>query len=433
MDVVARTGKGVIVYGRSGVGKTRLLSILRNTTQDLVTVIDCERVSTRELDDLASWTIDTAPSASKRLLLLDNADVLLSKGSKLSSLKEILIAILDSSDGSSSNPSVFMVLACSLSPKHIDSDFIRSGRINNFLSLETKNGSERLSILEAILGEMNIPLSNYDFLEKFCDTAHGMVGADMKHIVDSLLVTKEKPEDWTLEDFEAEKKDSTVRMKPIKPPRAFDDFYGMDEIQKRVKTIILDPWKQTLSSKTQISIAPKGVLIYGPSGVGKTQFGMAIAQEIGFNQVIVNGSEIRSKIIGESEANIRRIFEEARQKSPCVLFIDQLDAVVPIRGAENTSENSGNRVVTSFLTEMDGILASTQAASHLIIIAVTNRKESIDPAILRPGRINEFLYIPAPAEKERSEIFRGILYGMPKWVSAPARKSTPGLVVTSPA
>ncbi|KAJ3025492.1 UNVERIFIED_CONTAM: Cell division control protein 48 B [Siphonaria sp. JEL0065] len=187
----------------------------------------------------------------------------------------------------------------------------------------------------------------------------------------------------------------------------------MQDIQDRVKSIILDPWRITLANNGNESIAPRGVLIYGPSGVGKTQFGMALAQEIGFNHVVVNGSDIRSKIVGESEANIRKIFEDVRQKSPCVLFIDQLDAVVPRRGAESTSENSGNRVVTSFLTEMDGILASTQSVSHLIIIAVTNNREAIDPAILRPGRINEFLYIAPPAEKERTDIFRGFLNGVP--------------------
>ncbi|KAJ3068040.1 Cell division control protein 48 B [Podochytrium sp. JEL0797] len=373
-----------------------------------VLMMDCETVSNSSLDDMLEWIHTAKTSSDRKILLFDNADTLLAKDSKLFHLKEALLHILDTSNTLSNRlNSVFVVI----------------------------DSSDRLQILEAILSDMKIPLNQFDFLETFCDTAYGMVGADIKHVVDSVLVSKEnvcilafvvaiecdeslnvlpQPEEWTQQDFEAEKNESTVRLKPIKPLRDFNDFFGMNQIQQRVKDIILDPWRLTIATKDAVSLAPRGVLIYGPSGTGKTQFGMALAQEIGFNQVVVNGSDIRSKIVGESEANIRKIFEDVRQKSPCVLFIDQLDAVVPMRGGGGgTSEGSGNRIVTSFLTEMDGILAASQTTSHLIIIAVTNRKDAIDPAILRPGRINEFLYIAAPQQQERAELFRGFLTGVP--------------------
>ncbi|KAI9329549.1 P-loop containing nucleoside triphosphate hydrolase protein [Obelidium mucronatum] len=404
---------GVILYGRAGVGKSRLLAAKKRDSPNNVMLLDCETITNDTIDELLRWTNANVPT--ERVLLLDNADVILSTSRSHLFFKEVILGIVDSSHSNS----IFIVMATKLTPQTMDTEFTRSCRINHYISLDTKDSSDRFNILSNILADMNIPSNTFPFLQEFCDSAHGMVGADLKHVIDSLIVTKENPKEWTLSDFETERKDSTIRLKPIKPPRSFNEFYGMQETCDRVENIVFTPWRSTLSTRNNSmpSLGPRGVLIYGPSGVGKTQFGMAIAQEIGFNQVIVNGSEIRSKIVGESEANIRAIFEDVRQKSPCVLFIDQLDAVVPRRGSENTSENSGNRIVTSFLTEMDGIMASTQSESHLIIIAVTNNKDSIDPAILRPGRINEFLHIALPREKQRVEMFQGFLNGVPNNLS----------------
>ncbi|KAJ3207105.1 hypothetical protein HDU82_004063 [Entophlyctis luteolus] len=299
---------------------------------------------------------------------------------------------------------------------------------------------------------MNISPQSYNFLEEFCRNSHGLVAADLKHVVTSLLLSKAELSEWTLNDFEDERNHISAKLKPIKPPRRFSDFYGISTIQRKAKAVVLDPWEKFLAGSRD-GLPPRGVLICGPSGVGKTQFGMALSSELGFNQLVVSGTELRSKVVGESEANVARVFAEARRRAPCVLFIDQIDAIAPARvgsggtqAAAATSEGSGNRIVTSFLTgifcpvlhlwdskssaEMDGVMSIAQGSSSaalVVVVAVTSRLEAIDPAVLRPGRVNEVLQFSLPNESEREEIFSGFLNGMPNNLSVEDFKSLSAL------
>ncbi|KAJ3233042.1 hypothetical protein HDU78_006698 [Chytriomyces hyalinus] len=414
LELACNNSCGAIVHGQSGVGKSRMLQEVRQRVGPVSSFwIDCDDHNEQRLGELSNWLMRS--TGESKYLLMDNANSVLRTSSTQLLLKEMLLNVID---GTYFHP-VAVILATSLSPKDFDISLTRSGRLGTVLCLETKYSADREIILKSILEEMKIETSKFSFLGEFCDSAHGLVAGDLKHIVDSLLVTRADVYSWGLSDFKAELKDSTTRMKPLNPPRPFDKFFGMNDILNQVMVSVIEPWRSVVKSASRTddsSAAPRGVLICGPPGVGKTQFGMAIAQQIGFNQVIVNGSEVRSKIVGESEENIRRIFADARRKSPCVLFIDQLDALTPIRGSDGTSENSGNRIVTSFLTEMDGVISS-QLESHLLILAVTNRKEAIDPAILRPGRVNEFIVLRLPNEIERAQIFEGFLDNVPHSIS----------------
>ncbi|KAI8608547.1 P-loop containing nucleoside triphosphate hydrolase protein [Chytriomyces sp. MP71] len=367
---------------------------------------------------LSNWVSASSPTedaSANRFLLVDNANSVLSKLSATREpfLREMLLNILDERNNER-NP-IVIVFACSLTAKEIDEDFTRSGRISSIVALEMRDANSRLEVLEDILREMTLKPTAYPFLLDFCENAHGLVAADLKHVADSLVLSKADPSTWTRADFDSELKKSTTRLKPIKPPRPFSQFYGMDQVLRQVNKTIITPWRTSLATPSIPSLAPRGVLIHGPPGVGKTQFGMALAEELGFNQVVVKGSEIRSKVVGESEENIRRVFADARNKAPCVLFIDQIDALVPHRaGSDGTSEGSGNRVVTSFLIEMDGLRADGgAAASGVLVIAVTSRREAVDAAILRPGRVNEVLWIGMPGEEDRAHLFQGFLDGVP--------------------
>ncbi|KAI8647240.1 P-loop containing nucleoside triphosphate hydrolase protein [Parasitella parasitica] len=181
------------------------------------------------------------------------------------------------------------------------------------------------------------------------------------------------------------------------PDITFKDLFGIDDIIQEIKTSVIQPFHNP-DKYIELGISPpKGILLHGPTGVGKTMLCSALASEAGVNFMLVESSQIRSKVVGESEKGIAKLFSQARANSPCILFIDQIDMLLPKRGTSLSSENTSDRIVTGFLTEMDA----------------TNRIETIDPAVLRPGRFDEHIYIPLPNDKQRLQIIQGISSRMP--------------------
>ncbi|KAG1057296.1 hypothetical protein G6F47_006746 [Rhizopus delemar] len=200
------------------------------------------------------------------------------------------------------------------------------------------------------------------------------------------------------------------------PLVTFSDIYGLDDIIQEIRACIIQPFQHP-ESYLQLGIAPpKGILLHGPTGVGKTMLCSALASETGVNFILVESSQIRSKVVGESEKSIAKLFAQARANSPCILFIDQIDMLLPKRGTSRSTENTSDRIVTSFLTEMDGLLTKTSkdnAQIDMLVIAATNRIETMDPAVLRPGRFDERIYIPLPNNLQRLQIIKGICSRMP--------------------
>ncbi|OAQ36087.1 AAA-domain-containing protein [Linnemannia elongata AG-77] len=178
------------------------------------------------------------------------------------------------------------------------------------------------------------------------------------------------------------------------PTVTFDDLYGIQDAIADLKVSIIEPFHNP-GKYIDLGISPpRGVIVHGPPGVGKTMLCCALAEELGINFMLVESSQIRSKVVGESEKNIARMFAQAKANAPCILFIDQIDVLAPSRGSTNTSENSGDRIVTGLLT-------------------ATNRPEVIDSAILRPGRLDQIVHIPAPDQKTRLAILEGYMNKMP--------------------
>ncbi|RUP06373.1 P-loop containing nucleoside triphosphate hydrolase protein [Jimgerdemannia flammicorona] len=201
------------------------------------------------------------------------------------------------------------------------------------------------------------------------------------------------------------------------PNVRFSELFGIDDIIEEIKTSVIYPFHHP-QDFVRLGIAPpRGILVYGPPGVGKTMLCCALAAEAGINFMLVESSQVRSKVVGESEKNIARMFAQAKANSPCILFIDQIDILIPKRGTSVTSENTGDRIVTGFLTEMDGFFSKTSAQTDpqidVLVVAATNRPDVIDPAILRPGRLDEHVCIPAPDVKQRTQILRGLCTRMP--------------------
>ncbi|KAG0237802.1 spermatogenesis associated protein 5 [Actinomortierella wolfii] len=198
------------------------------------------------------------------------------------------------------------------------------------------------------------------------------------------------------------------------PDVHFSDLYGLESAIMDLKVSVVEPFQQP-GKYFDLGIAPpRGVLIHGPPGVGKTMLCCALAQELGINFMLVEGSQIRSKIVGESEQNIARMFAQAKANAPCILFIDQIDVLAPARGTTFSSENSGDRIVTSLLTEMDGFFTGRAGSVvDVLVLAATNRPEVIDSAIMRPGRLDQIIHVPVPDEAVRLKILAGFLSKMP--------------------
>jgi len=195
----------------------------------------------------------------------------------------------------------------------------------------------------------------------------------------------------------------------------FSDLYGLDEAINSLKASVIYPIHCPEDFKIFNISPPKGILIYGPPGVGKTSICCALAYETGFNLITIEGSSIRSKVVGESEKTISKLFTTARENSPCIILIDQIENLVSKRGASNTSENSGDRIIASFLTEMDGIHSKKSigySKTEILIIGATSHPDKLDSAILRPGRLDELIYIPPPNKNARKSILKGKLDNM---------------------
>ncbi|CAG8450730.1 6438_t:CDS:10 [Acaulospora colombiana] len=197
------------------------------------------------------------------------------------------------------------------------------------------------------------------------------------------------------------------------PDTRFSDIFGIDDIVEDIKLTIVEPFNDPQEFIEFGISPPRGILIYGPPGVGKTMLCCAIAAEIAINFILVESSQMRSKIVGESEKNIVNMFAQAKANSPCVLFIDQIDVLAPTRGTSTTSENTSERIVTSLLTGEINYYREEGPEFDILVIAATSNPEILDPALLRPGRLDQLIYIPPPNDKQRSAILKGKFKKMP--------------------
>ncbi|CAE7748913.1 unnamed protein product [Symbiodinium pilosum] len=191
------------------------------------------------------------------------------------------------------------------------------------------------------------------------------------------------------------------------PDVKWEDVGALQEVQADMDAAVCEPIRQAELFRELGLTVPVGVLLFGPPGCGKTLLAKATANQSGANFIAVKGPELLNKYVGESERAVRLVFQRARSSSPCVIFFDELDALVPRRSAEGTG--SSERVVNQMLTEMDGV----QSRSQVYVIAATNRPDIVDPAMLRPGRLDRLLYVPFPSAVGRLEILQTHMKKLP--------------------
>ncbi|ASJ05002.1 CDC48 family AAA ATPase [Thermococcus barossii] len=262
-------------------------------------------------------------------------------------------------------------------------------------------------------------------LEELAEVTHGFVGADLAALAREAAMAalrrliKEGKIDFeaehipkeVLEELRVTRKDFYEALKMVEPSALrevllevpsvrWDDIGGLEDVKEELREAVEWPLKYPEAFMGLGITPPKGILLYGPPGTGKTLLAKAVANESEANFIAIKGPEVLSKWVGESEKNIREIFRKARQAAPTVIFIDEIDAIAPRRGTDVNRVT--DRLINQLLTEMDGI----QENSGVVVIGATNRPDIIDPALLRPGRFDRLILVPAPDEKARLEIFK---------------------------
>ncbi|MCX8194472.1 MAG: AAA family ATPase, partial [Candidatus Pacearchaeota archaeon] len=271
----------------------------------------------------------------------------------------------------------------------------------------------------------NMPLDkdvNFDYL---ANATHGYTGADisllckeaamkaLRRIMPKINLEEETIPIEILESITVKMNDFLDAMREIQPSALrevfveipnvrWSDIGGLDDIKQKLKEAVELPLKNPEVFQKMGIRTPKGILLYGAPGTGKTLLAKAVATESEANFISIKGPEVLSKWVGESEKAIRELFRKARLSAPCIIFIDEIDAIAPVRGASDEGTRVTERIVNTLLLEMDGI----EQLKNIVVLAATNRPDILDPALLRPGRFDNIIEIPLPNEKTRLEILK---------------------------
>ena len=301
------------------------------------------------------------------------------------------------------------------------------GRFDREIEIGIPDKKGRLEIFQ--VHTRGVPLADNVKIEEFANSTHGFVGADisllvkeaamhaLRKVIPQIKIDEEIPNEVldalrvTNDDFaEARKHVEPSAMREVLvevPDITWKQVGGLEETKQELKEAVEWPLKYPDVFERLQTKPPKGILLFGPPGTGKTLLAKAVANESECNFIAVKGPELLSKWVGESEKGVREIFRKARQASPSIIFFDEIDALVPKRGTYQGSSHVTESVVSQILTELDGM----EELKNVTILAATNRPDMLDDALLRPGRLERHIYVPAPDEDSRKKIFEVYMGG----------------------
>ncbi|HEY4672997.1 MAG TPA: CDC48 family AAA ATPase, partial [Nitrososphaerales archaeon] len=425
--------KGVLLYGPPGTGKTLLAKAVANESSAHFISISGPEIMSKfygESEARLREIFKEAKEKSPTIVFIDEIDSIAPKREEVTGEVErrVVSQLLSLMDGLEARGKV-IVIAATNRPNAIDPALRRPGRFDREIEIKVPDKKGRLEVLQ--IHTRHMPLVADVDLEKLSAVSHGFVGADLEYlckeaamktlrrVLPDMKLEEEKlqPEflnklEVTGKDFEDALKDvtpSAMREVYIETPDVkWADCGGLENVKKELQEAVEWPLKYPeLYSKIGYSM-PKGVLLYGPAGTGKTLLAKAVATESEANFISVRGPELLSKWVGESERGVREVFRRARQASPCVIFFDEIDSLAPVRGLGGDSMVT-ERVVSQLLTELDGILS----LAGVVVLAATNRIDMVDPALLRAGRFDKLLYIPLPDKAARYQVLQIHAKGKP--------------------
>jgi transitional endoplasmic reticulum ATPase len=425
--------KGVLLHGPPGTGKTLLAKAVASETSANFTSIGGPEImskfygeSEERLRDIFKEAAENAPS----IVFIDEIDSIAPKRDEVTAETErrIVAQLLALMDGLEGRGKV-VVIGATNRPNALDPAIRRPGRFDREIEIGIPDKDGRLEILQ--IHTRGMPLADDVDLVSLANMTHGYVGADLAALsreaamralrkilptidleadvipIEVLNSLRVGMNDFT--DAYREMQPSTLREVLIDTPNVkWEDIGGLEEPKQELMESVEWPLRYGPLYRHMNATPPKGILLYGPPGTGKTLLAKAVATESQANFISIKGPEFLSKWVGESEKAVRETFRKARQAAPCVVFLDEIDAVAPVRG---TSSDSGvtERVISQLLTEMDGL----EVLHNVIVIAATNRPDIIDTALLRPGRFDRLVYIAPPDLEARKEILKIHTKGKP--------------------
>ncbi len=423
-----RAPRGVLLHGPPGCGKTMVARAVESETGVFFKTVSGPEVMAKRPGDAEGAlraAFDEAERNAPAIVFIDELDALAPKRDKAQGEleKRVVAQLLTLMDGLRASRQV-IVLGATAKPNAVDPALRRFGRFDRELALPSPDTEGRLSILRAKAAAMRLG-ADVDLGQVASDT-HGYTGADLAQLVTeaamacvreragAIDVDADDVDEETLEAMVVRPRHfayamgrtapSSLRDKAVEiPDCSWDDVGGLLDVKREMVETLQYPLKYA-AKYARYGLSPsKGVLLYGPSGCGKTLVAKAIANEVKSNFISVKGPELLSMWFGESESNVRELFNKARGAAPCILFFDEIDSIAKPRGSGGAGGGeAGDRIVNQILTEIDGV----GAKKSVFIIAATNRPDMLDSAVMRPGRIDQLVYLPLPDGASRLAILR---------------------------
>lgn len=400
---------GVLLYGPPGTGKTLIARAVAGEVDAFFTTISGPEIVSKykgESEEKLREAFDRAEANAPSIVFIDEIDSIASaRGDDADMETRVVAQLLTLMDGLESRGQV-VVIGATNRVDAIDPALRRGGRFDREIEIGAPGEAGRREVLDVHTRSM--PLAEDVDLDRLAARTHGFVGADLESLAveaamaalrhrterDSLAVTRA--------DFEtamAAVDPSAMREYVAESPNAgFDDVGGLDDAKATLTEAVEWPLSYSALFEATATDPPAGVLLHGPPGTGKTLLARALAGESDVNFISVAGPELLDRYVGESEKAVREVFARARQAAPAIVFFDEIDAVA---GGRGENHEVTERVVSQLLTEIDGLAENP----NLMVLAATNRMDAIDPALLRPGRIETHIEVPAPDEAARRAIF----------------------------
>jgi len=426
--------RGVFLYGPPGCGKTLLAKAVANESDANFYVISGPEIMSKfygeseaRLREIFQKAQETAPS----IIFIDELDAIAPKREEVTGEVErrVVAQLLSLMDGMGSRGNI-IVIGATNRPNAIDPALRRPGRFDREIEIGVPDKQGRFEILQIHTRAM--PLAQDVDLKRLYEITHGYTGADiaslcreaamkaLRRYMPEINLEEEKVPPEILEKMEVKLEDFMQAYREVTPTAMrevyvevptvhWQDIGGLNKVKEELMEAVEWPIKRPDVFKRMGINPPKGILLLGPPGCGKTLLARAVATESEANFISIKGPEIFSKWVGESEKAIREVFRKGRTAAPAIIFFDELDSIVPRRGIGYADSGVSERVISQLLTEMDGI----EALQNVAVVAATNRPDILDPAVLRPGRFDRLIYVPAPDEQSLVQILKIHTRGMP--------------------